>query len=181
MDKASLRREMKKIIKNISLDDKTQQDKEIFSLRQDKLFSKYKNRAVYISLPDEVDTQQIIQYIHQTKRNCLLPIQHGDNFFFTQIDPDTQYQQNAQWIYIPTIQNPSPIVPDAILIPGLAFTKQGLRLGKWLWRYDRLLAQYPDSVKIALSYTQQIQANIPTQAHDQVMDMILSTELYFRP
>ncbi|MBP7062034.1 hypothetical protein KA037_02285 [Patescibacteria group bacterium] len=35
-------------------------------------------------------------------------------------------------------------------------------------------------IKIGLCFESQIIPNIPTQAHDQDMDIILSTQLYFR-
>jgi 5-formyltetrahydrofolate cyclo-ligase len=66
------------------------------------------------------------------------------------------------------------------LVPWLAFTKQWARLWRWLGRYDKLLAQYPNTIKIGVCFSSQIIANIPTQAHDQDMDIILSTQLYFR-
>lgn len=117
MDKVGLRTDMKKTIKNISPDDQIQQNNAIFTIRQTELFSKYKNRAVYISLADEVDTKAIIDHIYKTHSKCLLPIQQGDIFFFTEINKNTKYNKNSSGILEPVKQNKASQLPDVILVP----------------------------------------------------------------
>lgn len=181
MDKNWLRQYIKTISQKISLIDKVQESKSIFDIRQKELLSKYNNRAVYLSLADEVDTKHIIKTILQSDKKCFLPIQQGDNFFFCEITEKTAYKINQYNIPEPINAKKSRHIPEAILVPGLAFTKEWKRLWRWLWRYDKLLAQHPNTTKIGLAYSRQLITNITTQAHDQDMDIILSTQLYFRP
>jgi len=124
MDKAWLRQNMQNSIKQISAADQMQENNIIFDIRQKELFPKYTNRAIYISLSDEVDTKNIVQSILSSGKKCLLPIKEGADFFFTEITKDTKYQRNKLGILEPIHPQKSEYTPDAILVPGLAFTKQ---------------------------------------------------------
>jgi len=68
---------------------------------------------------------------------------------------------------------------DLMLVPGLAFTRSGQRLGRGKGYYDRYLYRYrqlPDVnalTTIALAFRQQIVGDIPTSEHDVVVDMVL--------
>lgn len=59
------------------------------------------------------------------------------------------------------------------IVPGLAFTKDGKRLGYGGGWYDRFLFSAPvDAVKIGVAYSFQIVGDLPTEPHD-----ILLTDL----
>lgn len=128
MDKATLRQDMSRILTSMTPEDKAQENKIIFELREKNLFHKYNNWAIYISLSSEADTRSIIDHIQRSGNKCLLPIQQGDNFFFTEITTQTQYKKNIYGFLEPIEQEPSTYIPDAILVPGLGFTTQGARL-----------------------------------------------------
>ena len=73
----------------------------------------------------------------------------------------------------------SPIVApetvDLILVPGIAFTRDGHRLGRGGGYYDRLLARLPAStVKLGVCFEPQLLADIPTDPHDMRVDEIVS-------
>ncbi len=180
MDKAWLRQHMQNTLRQISASDKAKANNIIFNIRHKELLPKYTNRVVYISLSDEVDTKKIIESILSSNKKCFIPIQQGEKFFFTEITKDTQYQKNKYGILEPINPKKNIDKPDVILVPGLAFTVDWKRLWRWLWRYDKLLAQYQSMVTVGSCFQQQIIEKIPTQAHDQDMDIILSTQLYFR-
>ena len=65
---------------------------------------------------------------------------------------------------------------DLLLVPGLAFTEAGGRLGTGGGFYDRLLADAAAAPAIALTFELQIAAEAPTEAHDRPVDAIV-TEL----
>ena len=71
---------------------------------------------------------------------------------------------------------------DLMLVPGLAFTVSGQRLGRgkgyydsYLHRYKQLSGVHPVTT-VALAFKQQIFNNIPTSEHDFVIDMVLFDE-----
>ncbi len=57
---------------------------------------------------------------------------------------------------------------DLILVPGVAFTRSGERLGRGGGFYDRLLAELPaHTIKIGICFDAQILAELPVEPHDQ--------------
>lgn len=62
---------------------------------------------------------------------------------------------------------------NAWLIPGVAFTRDGRRLGRGAGFYDRLLAG-ADGVKIGVANDCQIVETMPVSPHDIRMDMLVT-------
>lgn len=52
------------------------------------------------------------------------------------------------------------------LVPGLAFTQDGKRLGRGKGYYDKLLAKYPALIPVGLSWQSQIVPHLPTTQYD---------------
>ena len=68
-------------------------------------------------------------------------------------------------------------VPDFVLVPGLAFSRAGHRLGRGGGFYDRLLAgRARDAVKVGVCFALQLHNEIPFEAHDVVLDCAISDE-----
>ena len=67
---------------------------------------------------------------------------------------------------------------DVMLIPGMAFTRNGKRLGRGKGYYDTYLLKANNTIKkppvtIALAFKEQILEAIPTETHDFVIDKVL--------
>lgn len=79
--------------------------------------------------------------------------------------------------------------PDLILLPGLAFsTATGARLGRGAGYYDRYLAATaltagsPAPLRVGLAFDFQLFDDLPTQPHDQPVDVIVTpTETHSVP
>ena len=69
---------------------------------------------------------------------------------------------------------------DLVIVPGVAFDRQGGRLGHGFGYYDKLLERArPDTPLVALAFECQIFDEVPMQAHDIYMDQVVSeTEVY---
>ena len=64
---------------------------------------------------------------------------------------------------------------DIAIIPGIAFDKNGNRIGYGKGYFDRLLKGLSTKcIKIALAYDFQILDNVPAEKHDQKVDFILT-------
>ena len=61
---------------------------------------------------------------------------------------------------------------DLAVIPGMAFTLDGERLGRGKGYYDRLLAKMPMVYKLGLCFPFQILDAIPTDENDVLMDEV---------
>ena len=63
---------------------------------------------------------------------------------------------------------------DMIIVPGVAFDKQGGRLGRGGGYYDRLLRRAKKAVRIGLCFREQIVKKVPMKAHDVRMDRVIT-------
>lgn len=64
---------------------------------------------------------------------------------------------------------------EIMLLPGLAFSRTGERLGRGGGYYDRYLAKLPPEVlKIGLAFSEQIAEALPTEEHDLKVDMVIT-------
>ena len=60
-----------------------------------------------------------------------------------------------------------------ILVPGLAFTRDGHRLGRGGGFYDRFLARLPVSTfTLGVAFDRQIVELLPAETHDQLVDAV---------
>ena len=62
---------------------------------------------------------------------------------------------------------------DIILVPGLAFTASGYRLGHGGGYYDTFLAQHPEALKVGVGYPSQLVDQLPIEDHDITLDIVL--------
>ena len=68
-----------------------------------------------------------------------------------------------------------PSWPDVVVVPGLAFTAAGDRLGQGGGWYDRFLSQVrPDCTTIGVCFAEQVVESLPVEGHDVVMDHVVS-------
>ena len=63
---------------------------------------------------------------------------------------------------------------DAVIVPAVAFDRQGHRLGYGGGYYDRFLPGAPRAVRIGAAFACQIVAEIPAAPHDVTMDRIVT-------
>ncbi|MFN3166348.1 MAG: 5-formyltetrahydrofolate cyclo-ligase [Phycisphaeraceae bacterium] len=73
----------------------------------------------------------------------------------------------------PTTNDPFTTTPDLALVPGLAFTRTGQRLGQGGGYYDRYLGQHPTAYKIGLCFNEQLAEELPVEDHDAGMDEVI--------
>ena len=65
--------------------------------------------------------------------------------------------------------------PDVVLIPGVAFTAEGSRLGRGGGFYDRFLCSLPKStLRIGVCFSTQIMPVLPIERHDEPVSVLLT-------
>ena len=70
------------------------------------------------------------------------------------------------------------VTPEVVIVPGLAFTSKGERLGRGKGFYDRYLGKKP-AIKIGIAFEMQIKKEIPIETHDELMDFVVTDhEIY---
>jgi 5-formyltetrahydrofolate cyclo-ligase len=68
-----------------------------------------------------------------------------------------------------------PAAIDLVLVPGVAFTPGGARLGRGGGHYDRFLARLsPQAMKLGIAFSVQLLPALPTEAHDLSVDQVIT-------
>lgn len=141
-------------------------------LEQHPDFIKAKKIMLYSSLPDEVQTQDFIEKWRNQKQ-IILPTVVGDDIIPVELTPDTGFAVGDFNILEP--QNVAYTGDfDLIVVPGVAFDRQGNRLGRGKGYYDRFLCQHRATKKIGLCFDFQLVDNVPVEENDIPMDEIIS-------
>ena len=77
------------------------------------------------------------------------------------------------WV-VPETPALDPVRPDVVIVPGLAFTLDGGRLGQGGGWYDRFLPRRrPDCLMVGVCFTEQLRSEVPTAAHDVQLDLVI--------
>ncbi len=64
---------------------------------------------------------------------------------------------------------------DVVIVPGLAFTPDGRRLGQGGGHFDRFLTRLrADCVTIGVAFDEQLVADLPTSPHDIAVDVVIT-------
>jgi 5-formyltetrahydrofolate cyclo-ligase len=64
---------------------------------------------------------------------------------------------------------------DVVLVPGLAFGRDGRRLGRGAGYYDRFLAGI-DATTVALTTTSRLRHDLPLEPHDVLIDWVATED-----
>jgi 5-formyltetrahydrofolate cyclo-ligase len=79
------------------------------------------------------------------------------------------------------IQEPHPDLPpvdarqlDLVLVPGVAFGRQGERLGMGAGFYDRFLPRIPNALRVVLTFDFQLLEELEQESWDQPVDWIIT-------
>lgn len=130
--------------------------------------------ALYSPLPDEVQVWPLITAI-SLSCTVVLPRVEGDTMrFFTY--SEHSMEKGAYGILEPV--NGRCVAPseiDAIVVPGVAFTEEGARMGRGKGYYDKYMSQ-PGfrAVKIGLCFKEQLLGSLPVEEHDIFMDFVVA-------
>jgi len=61
-----------------------------------------------------------------------------------------------------------------ILVPGLAFTREGVRLGRGAGFYDRFLRLHSSALRVGVGFDVQMAGELPFEEWDEKLDIILT-------
>ncbi len=135
--------------------------------------------AVYLASPDELDLSDFIREMLSRGVKVVSPRWNGETYELARIKglDEVNLRRGPMNILEPgeaEIVEPSAVA--AWIIPGLAFTQDGKRLGYGGGWYDRLLADANGTLKIGVAHEFQIVDNLPHEPHDILLDRVVSPE-----
>lgn len=130
--------------------------------------------AIYHSIPGEVETASFIEK-WADKKTFLLPVVEGNNIILYPYLGNHTLCTGNFGIREPdrTACSPWDKTVDLLVVPGVAFDRQGNRLGRGKGYYDRLLTTLT-ATKIGICFDFQLHNQIPAEPFDITMDLIIS-------
>ena len=133
-------------------------------------------KTIYGYLPynQEVRTVPMLQKALEDGKKVAVPKVYGDDMKFIYMDDLSLVSEGYAGIPEPTADGPVAEDKTAlVLMPGMAFTKNGDRMGYGGGFYDKFLASEPDHPTVALCYDFQMVESLPTAEYDIPVDKVL--------
>ena len=172
MDKKALRQEIRTRKKACTQEQLQEESAWIMSkLAEHPDFQHAEIVMLYASLPDEVQTLDFIEQWRSRKR-IILPTVVGDDIIPVELTAGSGMVEGDFHILEPE-NNPYEGPLDLIVVPGMAFDRQGHRLGRGKGYYDRFLIKYPEVKTIGICFGFQLLDEVPAEPHDQLIDEII--------
>jgi 5-formyltetrahydrofolate cyclo-ligase len=129
----------------------------------------------------------ILPILEKTSVKLSLPVINQSSrllkFYPWNISDKISSSKYAKYILEPVSQL-EPIIPDVVIAPLIACDLQGNRIGSGKAMYDNtieeLRLQNPQLIYMAICYDFQLLDSVPTESHDQKLDIILTESRMIR-
>lgn len=128
----------------------------------------------YLPYNQEIRTWDLLAQALKDGKQVAVPKVYGDEMRFILLTDLSRVAPG--YASIPEPIDDEPVVNDPtalVLMPGLAFDREGHRMGYGGGFYDRFLAEEPTHPTIALCYEFQLLEHIPTEEFDIPVDCVL--------
>lgn len=177
MEKKQIRAVMRRLNRSLDAGTRRAASERIFEqVERSEAFRSARCVALYCALGDEPETRGAAERWLATGRRVAVPRVEGETMRFFDYDP-ARLVRGAFGIGEPAAEARCcpPEEIDLAVVPGVAFTPSGGRLGRGRGYYDRYLAQAAfRGVKIGVCYAHQLVGRLPAEAHDVAMDDVVT-------
>jgi 5-formyltetrahydrofolate cyclo-ligase len=135
-------------------------------LSMDKDFLENGNILFYDAFEKEVQTEGMIKRALSMKKRVFLPVTNFKKKIIL-ISDISIGKESAEIVSEDEV--------EAVIVPGIAFSKSGARIGFGMGFYDRFLSRLSPEVKtIGLAFDFQIVNEIPVCSHDFIINKIIT-------
>lgn len=180
MNKKEARKYYKNIRANISFNEKKRQSEGIASKLEELILKNgYTDVLFYAPLPDEVDVMRA--YDEMTgKVKTYFPRVNGDSMEFFEVKSKEELEIGTFNVYEPKISCKSIDYNDKdkylCIVPGIAFDKNGGRIGYGKGYYDKYLSGHEEFAvdTVGVCFDECLAEKIETDSFDKSVKMILT-------
>jgi len=136
------------------------------------VFKKAKRVMFYISFDGEVNTQDMIKETQKLGKIVVVPVCNNRMLMPCLLANKARLEKGPYGISQPVVKNPVKLQDlDLVIVPGVAFSKKGMRLGRGRGYYDRFLKKLPKkTTSIGLAFDFQILPSLPATTTDVNVD-----------
>ena len=135
-------------------------------------YGKSASLAAFAPKPDEIDVALLMS---QKERTIFMPAFDETRKVYRFAKLGSTFKKNkfdGIEPVDPVFADPDEI--DLILIPGVAFSEDGQRIGPELDYYNELIEQYPNATKVAMVHELQLFKTVPADADDLRVDYVIT-------
>lgn len=187
--KEKLRKKWMKKRKNVAKENGIKKSKKItkniLSLKE---ISQSQNIMIYVSYRSEVDTEKLIISLLNKNKNLFAPycVKNEKRMEIVKIkNLDKDLEKGAYGIKEPAkylrTKNTEPGNLDVVIVPAVAFSKNGYRVGYGGGYYDRFLARLNnDTISIGVNYEEMVFNSVPKEEHDLAVDILVTDKKILR-
>lgn len=181
-EKNALRKKYKQLRKELPCDRKSLMDQKIADrIRSLISFRFSKTVLLYYPIEGEVDTLPILESALAAGKNVGLPVSHsgGRMEFRLVTDPERELAPGRFGVREPSADCPifdkaaADPADTLILVPALAFDREGFRLGYGNGYYDRYLEGFP-ATAVGLVYSDFLADRLPKGRFDQSVSLLVT-------
>ncbi|MBQ8010450.1 MAG: 5-formyltetrahydrofolate cyclo-ligase [Oscillospiraceae bacterium] len=176
-EKKALRTALRRKRREIPDDVRKPLDEAIFrNVIQSRWFLEADTLLLYVSSKGEADTIRIIEEAHRLGKQVAVPKcgENGRMDFFL-IGSMADLAEGAYGILEPTgTQQPKITDKTVCIVPAVAYTSEGARLGQGGGYYDRFLEEYPKMRTVGICYSCMLLPELPCEVHDRRVDAVLT-------
>ena len=128
--------------------------------------------AVYLASKEEIDLSPLVERLWAADCRVVVPAWRDDTYRLVAYSPNTELAAGPMGILEPAPGGEGLISVaegdvSVWIVPGLAFSRSGARLGYGGGWYDRFLSKAnPSSISLGVAYLFQIVADLPLEPHD---------------
>ena len=129
----------------------------------------------FVGVASEPDTTGLIDSLVSAGYRVVLPRVDGEEIVAAEHELGRALTPSAFGIPEPDGAAVDPLEIDVVLVPGLAYTRDGRRLGQGGGFYDRFLPRLrSDCVTIGVCFVEQIVDDLATEPHDRIVDVVIT-------
>ncbi len=144
--------------------------KNLYSLPE---FEDAKKACIYVSFNSEVHTHDIINENIKGKE-IIVPKVNEDKLLLCELRSFDELEKGSFCVLEPGEERQVfPHDIDCVIVPGVAFDREGFRIGYGKGFYDRLLNEV-NCPKIGLCFDMQLVDEVPLEEHDVPVDIIVT-------
>jgi 5-formyltetrahydrofolate cyclo-ligase len=145
------------------------------NLRKIDFYRNAESIGAYYSIGSEVQTHDLIQEFFNHGKEFALPRVEKNDIIFKRISSLKDLEPGSFGVLEPKEKCDTVKNLDVVLVPSIALTREGYRLGYGFGFYDRYL-HGKKSKKIGMSYAKNVLKTFPHDNHDVKMDCLVTED-----
>lgn len=135
--------------------------------------------AIYCEIDNEVRTSELIKTLILNKKSVYLPVYRKDFIGFGLCNNLDKVVTKKNGFREPVEISQLTDV-DVMIVPALAFDKEGFRIGYGAGFYDRVLKKIKTKYRVGFAYEFQIIDKIPSDYYDEPVDVVITEKNTYR-